>query len=217
MYLNEEDAMILDGDAEVDLSPEPSRQHAINRRRGRPALNRLADAAKNRTNGYRHSDNKIPKRVNNKPNREIESLMHDTAPALKHMPDGSGLFVGFNLPQQVTDRFEKNGFKLHFFNYGPSLHEYTGYGYRPVMVTEVPEIALCIIPIPGLFNDELREYFIYRESILMKISHENWDRYKKNWEDRMANNDRVMNDARTVRHGERRAGMIYGREGGLHL
>ena len=202
---------IIDGDAEIEPRPVNNKSLAINKpARGRPRG--AASSGRERLNSYRHSDNHIPKRVNEKPSREVESLIKDNATALKTLPDGQGRFVGYNLPSQVTDRFDRMGFKLNFFVYGQSLNEYTGYGWKPVMISEIPEIALAIVPVPGLFNEDLREYFIYRDHILMKISHADWEEYRRDWDSKMDNNERLISDSRSVRAGQRKHGMVYGRD-----
>lgn len=213
MFYEEDDDVAIEEN--VDLSPPDNRDEAINKpKRGRraPTERLQSSLARERGNSYRHSDNKMPHKVNNKPQRELESVMHDASPPLKTMPDGSGRFVGFNLPQYIIDRFRKQGFLLYFLSYGPTLGDYTSVGFRPVMISEVPEIALAHIPIPGLYKEELREYFIYREYMLTKISLDDYDVYKRDWESRMVNNEKVAVEASSVRPGKRKQGMVYGRD-----
>lgn len=209
----EDDREEMDGEYEIDAAPSDGRPLAINKKtRGRPKAVGVSGPT-NRTNSYRHMDNKIPKRHNRKPNREVESMEHDSMPPLRHLPDGSGRFTGFNMPSQVTERFDRLGFKLGFFTYGPQIREYTAHGWLPVMLSEVPEISLTVIPIPGLFNEDLREYFIYREHMLMKISLDDWEEYSRDFETQKVNNERIIKNSTGVRTGERKHGLVmeYGR------
>lgn len=184
---------VADDDMEdVEFLPDSGLEKSINEE-VLPA--RMRGRGRHRSTGYRHQDNHAPKRVNRKPNREAESMMHDTTPPLKVLPDGKGRMVGYNMPHQVIDRFKREGFRLHFFIYGTGVNEYTGYGWRPVMISEIPEISLAVVPIPGLHNENLREYFIYRDHILMKIHDDDWAEYEKEWQMKMRHNDRVMDDA----------------------
>jgi len=213
--VNEEDYVSeeMDGDYEPDLSAAPSHHLAINKKvRGRP---RKIDVSmvRERTNSYRHMDNKIPKKTNRKPSRELDSMLHDAAPALAKLPGGTGRFTGYNLPSAVTDRFDREGYKLGFFERGSNLAEPASHRWIPVLLSEVPEIALSVIPIPGLYNESYKEYFIYLDHLLMKISHEDWALYSKDFEKQKVNNEKIINDSRSVKTGERKHGLVmeYGR------
>lgn len=213
-----EQAHAVDDLENIEFVPEPARDKSINQD---VIPERMNSQGRHRNTGYRHQDNHAPKRINRKANREAESMMHDNAPPLKMLPDGTGRFVGYNMPQKIIDRFKREGFRLNFFVYGTGVNEYTGYGWRPVMVSEIPEISLAIVPIPGLHNEELREYFIYRDHILMKIHDDDWAEYERDWQTKMSHNDKVMNEASQKfdreskrRQGETRGtrGMVFGQD-----
>lgn len=151
--------------------------------RGRPAKAK-ASPARERITGMPIEGRELKggRRINSKPQREVESLSRGGHQALDNRKDASHNYTGFHFPPVVTKRFEREGYKLSFFRYGSEvrdnieLQQHIQIGWRPVPINEVPEVALNIIEgLSGLYTDESKKFFIYGGQILMKIRIVDWE------------------------------------------
>lgn len=135
------------------------------------------------------------RKINSKPQREVESLSRGRSQGQDNTLEASANHSGYQIPPVIIKRFDAAGFKLGFFKYGPEVTEHLYLGWRPVMNNEVPEISLNIIPnIPGLYREETKDYFIYLEHMLMKITFADWEEASSTARKRLNTHSRVLTD-----------------------
>jgi hypothetical protein len=160
---------------EINLTESP--QPIV--KRGRPAKGKSLAVSRERITGMPTQGRSLgtERRVNSKPNREVDSLSRGRTSSMDNSEDAQYNFTGFHVPPVVIKRMDREGYKLAFFLHDKSLQQIIPQGWRPVRLAEVPEISLNIVPnLPGVYADESSEYFIYADQILMKIKKEDWQR-----------------------------------------
>lgn len=143
-------------------------------------IRQRAKSSRTRPSGYQNDDYVPNRRMNSKPQRELEGTLREDG--VMDFTAGYGQFSSYNLPPEVVDRFRDQGFLLgnftyENFKYNSEVVQMATSGWIPVELSEIPELASFLVPFSKFLPEEHRQYFIYRDHLLMKISIENYDRW----------------------------------------